>query len=244
MGSNNGGFATKSAWIYSLIQSGKSDAEILAIVPTTPAYIFEIRHRWLPPAHSNWIDRRIKKEKCDRAPSKSESGWTVDRIAEIKKLWAEGWSATQIAAKIGGVTRNAVLSKIHREGCAERELGHKRTMTVPRIRRPQTRPRAIVAKKRTMASIMASLPPSPLPEAAIDDVARKTLIDLERADCRWPVGHPGEPGFGFCALEAVAGLSYCAEHARRAYAPPPPRKQPTTPDQNQKQQKERELETT
>ena len=34
-------------------------------------------------------------------------GWTEERIAALKQLWEEGLSASQIAARLGGVTRNA-----------------------------------------------------------------------------------------------------------------------------------------
>ncbi len=40
--------------------------------------------------------------------------WTDERVEMLKKLWAEGLSASQIAAKLGGVTRNAVIGKVHR----------------------------------------------------------------------------------------------------------------------------------
>ena len=42
--------------------------------------------------------------------------WTDDRVEVLKKLWAEGLSASQIAARLGGVTRNAVIGKVHRLG--------------------------------------------------------------------------------------------------------------------------------
>ena len=42
--------------------------------------------------------------------------WTDDRVELLKKLWAEGLSASQIANRLGGVTRNAVIGKVHRLG--------------------------------------------------------------------------------------------------------------------------------
>jgi GcrA cell cycle regulator len=41
-------------------------------------------------------------------------GWTDERVELLKKLWADGLSASQIAARLGGVTRNAVIGKVHR----------------------------------------------------------------------------------------------------------------------------------
>jgi GcrA cell cycle regulator len=46
--------------------------------------------------------------------------WTIERVEVLKKRWADGLSATQIAAELGGVSRNAVIGKIHRIGCEAR----------------------------------------------------------------------------------------------------------------------------
>ena len=47
-------------------------------------------------------------------------GWTDERVALLKKLWLEGLSASQIAKQLGGVTRNAVIGKVHRLGLSGR----------------------------------------------------------------------------------------------------------------------------
>ena len=46
--------------------------------------------------------------------------WTDERVESLKKFWQEGLSASQIASRIGGVTRNAVIGKVHRLGLAGR----------------------------------------------------------------------------------------------------------------------------
>ena len=46
--------------------------------------------------------------------------WTPDRVENLKKMWSEGQSASQIATDLGGVTRNAVIGKIHRLGLSNR----------------------------------------------------------------------------------------------------------------------------
>ncbi|PDH60043.1 MAG: GcrA cell cycle regulator [Rhodobacteraceae bacterium MED-G07] len=46
--------------------------------------------------------------------------WTDDRVEILKKLWVEGQSASQIAKELGGVTRNAVIGKVHRLGLSNR----------------------------------------------------------------------------------------------------------------------------
>ncbi len=43
------------------------------------------------------------------------AGWSDERVELLKKLWMEGLSASQIAGQLGdGVTRNAVIGKVHR----------------------------------------------------------------------------------------------------------------------------------
>ena len=46
--------------------------------------------------------------------------WTPDRVDSLKKMWSDGQSASQIANDLGGVTRNAVIGKIHRLGLSNR----------------------------------------------------------------------------------------------------------------------------
>src|SRR6202051_4654018 len=61
-------------------------------------------------------------------------GWTDERVELLKKLWADGLSAAQIAAELGGITRNAVIGKVHRLGLSGRA---KSTLGTPR--KPRSR---------------------------------------------------------------------------------------------------------
>ena len=49
--------------------------------------------------------------------------WTDERVELLKKMWTEGQSASQIAKELGGVTRNAVIGKVHRLGLSNRSGG-------------------------------------------------------------------------------------------------------------------------
>ena len=49
--------------------------------------------------------------------------WTDERVETLKKMWADGQSASQIAKELGGVTRNAVIGKVHRLGLSNRVGG-------------------------------------------------------------------------------------------------------------------------
>jgi GcrA cell cycle regulator len=82
----------------------------------------------------------------------------------------------------------------------------------------------------------APIPPAPprrlVPAKPSPEVADKTsLLDLNDRICKWPIGHPGEPDFHFCGLNANPGFPYCVEHCGVAYQaqlprrdrrPPPP----------------------
>src|SRR6516165_8514968 len=50
----------------------------------------------------------------------TQVNWSEDRVEQLKTLWTEGLSASQIARALGGVTRNAVIGKVHRLGLAGR----------------------------------------------------------------------------------------------------------------------------
>src|ERR1700689_3208048 len=77
--------------------------------------------------------------------------WTDERVEQLKSLWTEGLSASQIARTLGGVTRNAVIGKVHRLGLAGR---------APRPR--AERPRLPMAPKAP--SIRSHLPSAPVVE--------------------------------------------------------------------------------
>ena len=49
--------------------------------------------------------------------------WTDERVELLKKMWSDGQSASQIAKELGGVTRNAVIGKVHRLGLSNRTAG-------------------------------------------------------------------------------------------------------------------------
>jgi GcrA cell cycle regulator len=54
----------------------------------------------------------------------------------------------------------------------------------------------------------------------------KRLLDLEKTDCRWPIGEPRHPDFHFCGAPQLAGHPYCGLHWRMAFQPARPRHQP------------------
>lgn len=159
--------------------------------------------------------------------------WTDERVELLKKLWSEGLSASQIAGRIGSVTRNAVIGKVHRLGLSGRA-------TTSRMKTHRARPR-VASQKRMVTrtnryptagnpAVRSLFAPDAEPyvpafeELVIPLHERKTIQTLTESHCRWPIGDPQHADFHFCGKGKVPGLPYCEFHARRAFQPPQPRR--------------------
>ncbi|QIB34441.1 GcrA family cell cycle regulator [Ancylobacter pratisalsi] len=155
--------------------------------------------------------------------------WTDERVELLKKLWSEGLSASQIAAELGGVTRNAVIGKVHRLGLSGRAKAM--TAAAPRQRKPRPAPASTASARpmvhgntalATATRVMAEPEPQELPDPVANVIPmaeRCTILDLNEFTCRWPVGDPGKEDFFYCGSRTKIGTTYCAFHARIAYQP-------------------------
>jgi GcrA cell cycle regulator len=170
-------------------------------------------------------------------------GWTDERVELLKKLWMEGLSASQIAAELGdGVTRNAVIGKVHRLKLSARA---KPTNTAPRARpaaRPaaprrvaspaansasmSAKPRVSMARPQVMGATALAMAPEMetelyvAPAAAelfIPEDKRLNLLQLNEHTCKWPIGDPLSKDFYFCGQHSLETGPYCDFHSRRAY---------------------------
>ncbi|WP_439478668.1 cell cycle sigma 70 cofactor GcrA [Brevundimonas sp.] len=149
------------------------------------------------------------------------AGWTEDRVGALKKLWLEGQSASQIAKQLGGgVTRNAVIGKVHRLGLSGRAAPSQPARATFRPARPRpaqptqapSAPRRIEAVQPRVAA--AASVPAPMPDLP----GTATVMTLGAHMCKWPIGDPSSTEFSFCGRRASEGV-YCIEHARVAYQP-------------------------
>lgn len=151
--------------------------------------------------------------------------WSNERIEQLRSLWQDGLSASQIAASLGGITRNAVIGKAHRLGLTGRPSPIKnRPVGIVRPKPPR-RPRVERPAAPRVAAASASHPvhhrlEPPQPVVEIDDGPGATILTLTDRICKWPIGDPRHPDFHFCGRASAEGLPYCADHARRAYQPP------------------------
>ncbi len=164
-----------------------------------------------------------------------QSTWTDERIERLKTLWGEGLTASQIAAELGGISRNAVIGKVHRLGLSGRKGIRQPAEAAAPERKRRTR-RAKPAPAPTVAShgnLAHALEASPLPEPeleAVEDTAdvvpmarHLTLVELDAFSCRWPIGDPLSPDFRFCGAPTLPGQVYCSACSRKAYQPKPDR---------------------
>jgi GcrA cell cycle regulator len=167
--------------------------------------------------------------------------WTEDRVATLTKLWADGLSASQIAKQLGGVTRNAVIGKVHRLGLSGRAKPTKpkaqpksATPRKPRAssRAARSRPKTTAtaaaprsASKPTVKTVATKFAPLPVPtEAPVDaqplkDGSYATILTLTEHMCKWPIGDPTSDEFRFCGRKTDVDEPYCKAHSMVAYQP-------------------------
>ena len=169
-------------------------------------------------------------------------GWTAERVAQLCSLWDAGKSAAEIAAELGGLTRSAVLGKMHR-------LRNRSAMPVSEIRQEQLTARARAAEERELRRkrtreakneaqrmvqrlvnrgnsgfVVIDGRAGRTERPLIDDQQipleqRKSILELTEHTCRWPVGEPEKPDFFFCGAEPQASSVYCSVHHCVAYRP-------------------------
>ncbi|HZP78919.1 MAG TPA: GcrA family cell cycle regulator [Pseudolabrys sp.] len=150
--------------------------------------------------------------------------WTDERVELLKKLWADGLSASQIAGELGGITRNAVIGKVHRLGLSGRAKSPSSAAPRPRKARATHMLRVSRPSIRGNTALQHAydyeVEPEPeVIEKVIPIGQRRTLLELTEATCRWPIGDPGSTDFFFCGGNTVESLPYCAYHSRVAYQP-------------------------
>ena len=125
--------------------------------------------------------------------SMSEMSWTDERVETLKSMWSDGKSASQIAKELGGVTRNAVIGKVHRLGLSNRVGGEH-----PDGRRrgaPSPSPDGRASRRRGAPPQPAAAPPRPVAKEPIPAVRpkpgrasrrRRSPRPRRSAPRRWP----------------------------------------------------------
>lgn len=156
--------------------------------------------------------------------------WTDEQIADLKRMWAEGASASEIASEFSSVSRNAVLGKVYRLGLSKRKKPSRPRLPPPEPRAPQKLLAARAKETDDGIEIDGFNGAPALEDQAIPVEQRRSLLgppcsaypERRSGECAWPVGDPREDpaDFFFCGAPSYGGLPYCAHHARRAYTVP------------------------
>lgn len=148
--------------------------------------------------------------------AKSEVSWTDDRVELLKKLWAEGLSASQIAGQLGGVTRNAVIGKVHRLGLS----GRATTSRVKSSPKPKAKSNKSLRFAFGLVSGSSVLGMPLLPKEVIYNGLRQPpkphqltdFTNLKEGQCKFIHGDPEEnKEWGYCGKPTDPGASYCRE---------------------------------
>lgn len=134
--------------------------------------------------------------------TKESFDWTPEKVSELKKMWAANKTATEISRMFGGVSRSAILGKIHRMKLPPRPLVQKPRSKTPRASNDQLCAPRVPVDRGDAARAFGEKPCS--------------LMDLKAHQCRWPVGDPKSPDFVFCTADSVHHSNYCDRHAALA----------------------------
>ena len=139
--------------------------------------------------------------------------WDQEKIEKLTRLWQEGYSAAQVARRLGdGVSRNAVIGKIHRMGLEVRQKTLRKSPTRGPSKSAVRRSGGGASRKEGKRIAEAVPPPSPDNQV--------TFLELKENLCRWPHGDPEEGPMHFCGTKvAEKGIPYCDYHMRMAYQP-------------------------
>lgn len=136
--------------------------------------------------------------------------WTDERVETLKRMWTEGQSASQIAKELGGITRNAVIGKVHRLGLSNRATGEES---------PAVEPAPAVVAQPEPTQQPAAIQPEVRPEAE-PDVEPAFVQPPVVFSPRRPIAIPGQPlppqpGNNEISPEALASVREVEKRARR-----------------------------
>jgi GcrA cell cycle regulator len=165
--------------------------------------------------------------------------WTDERVERLKRLWSEGLSASQIAAQLGGVSRNAVIGKVHRLSLPGRAKAGGTTVarsqkraTVAAPARPAAFTPRTVATRTVTRPAGSTLLKEEIEVGAFEEMETATpsnvvvpifkrvpLIRLTERTCKWPLGDPLKDDFCFCGNDSPDTSPYCTFHQKMAYQP-------------------------
>jgi len=142
--------------------------------------------------------------------------WTDERVETLKRMWIEGQSASQIAKELGGVTRNAVIGKVHRLGLSNRAGTGKADDDEEDAVQPVAAPPVDEAPEPAVTD--GPPEPQPVPEPRPAPPANGTnVMSLPARKVIIPAGQPlpPQPSANEISPEALASVREVEKRARR-----------------------------
>lgn len=153
--------------------------------------------------------------------------WTDERVSELERLYGAGLSCSQISARMGAASRNAIIGKLHRLGISgTRIVAKPKGPTLGK--RPPAQGVGAAVQKINAAKAAPRIKPEPFVCAPVVDLdpLHLTLADLKEGNCRFPFGDD-PAAMTFCGHQSLIGRSWCAKHFAVVTVPTPARRQST-----------------
>lgn len=150
--------------------------------------------------------------------------WTPKRLDMLRQLWAEGFTATDIGHKLGGLTKNQVIGKVHRLALPSRPSPIK-APRYPALRKPKRerrRPEQKAAKPKVTEPapiVVEEAPVIATPRPVLCELPPSPMSSQIGTGCRWVEGDP-KASWLYCNAIPVNESSWCAEHHARVFEIP------------------------
>ncbi len=143
--------------------------------------------------------------------------WTDERVETLKRMWGEGQSASQIAKELGGVTRNAVIGKVHRLGLSNRVGGKDEEEETPAAAAPAAAAPARPEPAAPRAETRPAADPAPRPAAAAAPASQSNVTPLPVRKAIIPAGQPlpPQPSLNEISPEALASVREVEKRAKK-----------------------------
>ena len=147
--------------------------------------------------------------------NKKRMSWDETKVNLLKEFWKAGYTASQIAAKIGNVSRNAVIGKAHRLNLQTRAISKKSKIKKDNNQEANSKKRNLMGRRGRFKAMLLdkSFPPE----------QPTKLLDLTDNHCKWPLGEKMKPATFFCGRKPVESknlgkkIPYCELHLLYGY---------------------------
>lgn len=161
--------------------------------------------------------------------------WTEDRVALLRQLWTvQGLSGSICGSRLG-ISRSAVIGKVHRLNLPARSVAVRKPPNYSKLKKKAAHPQAtnlsrferLLGLPQRKAGDFAPHPHerAEIPPPHVDDIASVSLLNLENHHCKWVCAEQTNlDSLVYCGERRVEGLAYCPGHAVRAYRPETPSK--------------------